>query len=232
MLKIAMDNGDWVDIKINESSRREPIAETEASRQGDKSLDKKIQKPYPFSKGKVCHGLPGTLEVVYVQVKGLLDWEALALITKSLNTSLTSRRIIMDQGAWSDEEQTMAWERYMQTEGLSQHVSCQHCKGMEKPMAVVVPGQEQQRRKLACFCTNCWSFTSIRHSKSTAMDVSFFKQFNPETGKFHRCHTPMSGARRKTIELGNSNKVITQTQSKNHQSRRQEGSTNGARMAT
>ena len=25
----------------------------------------------------------------------------------------------MDQGAWCDEELTMAWERYMQTEGLT-----------------------------------------------------------------------------------------------------------------
>ena len=74
-------------------------------------------------------------------------------------------------------------ERYMQTEGLSQHVSCQHCKGMEKPIAVVFPGKDQQRRKLTCFCTDCWSFTSII---TTSMDVSFFKQFNPETGKFHR----------------------------------------------
>jgi hypothetical protein len=65
---------------------------------------------------------------------------------------------------------------------------------MEKPIAVVVPGKDQQRRKLTCFCTNCWRFTSIRHSKITSMDVSFFKQFNPETlvsglncsGKFHR----------------------------------------------
>ena len=147
-LKIDMDNGERVDTNTNESSRREPIAETEASRQGDESLDKKTQKPCPFSKGKVWHRLPGTLEVVYAQVKGLLDWEELARITKSLNTSLTSRRIIMDQGAWSDEEQTMAWERYMQTEGLSQHVGCQHCKSMEKPIAVVVPGKDQQRRKL------------------------------------------------------------------------------------
>ncbi len=46
--------------------------------------------------------------------------------------------------------------------------------------------RELQRRKLTCFCTNCWSFTSIRHSKNTSMDVSFFKQFNPEIGKFHR----------------------------------------------
>jgi hypothetical protein len=32
ILRIAMDNGDWVDAKINEPSRREPIAETEDSR--------------------------------------------------------------------------------------------------------------------------------------------------------------------------------------------------------
>jgi hypothetical protein len=31
ILKIAMDNGDWVDTKINEPSRKEPITETEAS---------------------------------------------------------------------------------------------------------------------------------------------------------------------------------------------------------
>ncbi len=29
ILKIAMDKGDWVDTKINEPARREPIAETE-----------------------------------------------------------------------------------------------------------------------------------------------------------------------------------------------------------
>jgi len=92
----------------------------------------------------------------------------------------------MDQGAWCDEEHTMAWKKYMQTEGLGQHVSCQHCNGKETPIAVVIPGKIQQRRKLACFCTNCWSFTSIHHSKVTSMDISFFKQFNPETGKFHR----------------------------------------------
>jgi len=118
-LKIAMDNGERVPVETNtnEPSRREPIAETEGSRQGNESLDMKTKKMYPFSKSKVWHGLPGNLEVVYAQVKELLHWEELARITKSLNTNLTSRKIIMDQGAWSDEEQTIAWERYMQTEG-------------------------------------------------------------------------------------------------------------------
>ena len=175
-----------MDTNTNEPSRRELIAETEASRQGDESLDMKTKKMYPFSKSKVWHGLPGNLEVVYAQVKDLLHWEELSRITKSLNTNLTSTKIMMDQGAWSDEGHTIVWERYMQTEGLSQHVSCQHCKGMEKPIAVVFPGKDQQRRKLTCFCTDCWSFSSIRHNKTTSMDVSFFKKFNPETGKFHR----------------------------------------------
>ena len=183
LLKIDIDNGNRVDTKMTEPSRREPIAETELSRQGDKRVDKKILKPYTFSTCKVWHGLPGTLEVVYAQVKGLLDWEALAITIKSLSVHSTSRRVIMDQGAWCDEEQTIAWERYIQTEGLSQHVGCQHCNGKEKPIAVITPDKIQQRRKSACFCTN---FTSIHHSKVTSMDISFFKQFNPETGKFHR----------------------------------------------
>jgi hypothetical protein len=123
---------------------------------------------------------------VYAEVKGLLDWEALARITKSLIIHSTNRRVIIDQGAWCDEELTMALERYMQTEGLSQHVSCQHCNGTEKPLAVVSHGKMQQRRQLACFCTNCWSFTSIHRSRATPIDISFFKQLNPETGKFHR----------------------------------------------
>ena len=141
---------------------------------------------FPFSNSNVWHGPSGTLEVVYAQVKELLHWEELARITRSLDTGSVSRKIIMNQGAWSDEEQTMAWERYMQTEGLSQHVSCQHCQGQEKPIAVVVPGKDQQRRQLTCFCIDCWSFTSIHRSRRAPSNVSFFKQYNHETGKFHR----------------------------------------------
>ena len=146
----------------------------------------RTHQPFPFSNSNVWHGPSGTLEVVYAQVKELLHWEELARITRSLDTGSVSRKIIMNQGAWSDEEQTMAWERYMQTEGLSQHVSCQHCQGQEKPIAVVVPGKDQQRRQLTCFCIGCWSFTSIHHSRRAPSNVSFFKQYNHKTGKFHR----------------------------------------------
>ncbi len=38
----------------------------------------------------------------------------------------------------------MAWEQYMQTEGLSQHVCCQNCDSKEKPIVVVTPGKKEQ----------------------------------------------------------------------------------------
>jgi len=72
----------------------------------------------------------GNLEVVYAQVHQLLDSEALALITqdskdgqqRGLPQQGVTLKVIMSQGPWCDEEVTMAWEWYMQTEGLSQHV--------------------------------------------------------------------------------------------------------------
>jgi hypothetical protein len=99
--------------------------------------------------------------------------------------SIATKKVILGQGPWCDEELTTAWERYMQTDGLSQHVCCQHCDNTEKQIAVVSPGRMEQRRQLVCFCTNCWSFTSRHHSKDVPMDISLFKQFNPNTGKFH-----------------------------------------------
>jgi hypothetical protein len=64
----------------------------------------------------------------------------------------------------------------MQTEGLSQHVCCQHCDSKEKPIIVVTPGKMEQQRQLVCFCTYCWRFTSKHHSKDANMDMTFFKQ--------------------------------------------------------
>jgi hypothetical protein len=51
------------------------------------------------------------------------------------------QKMIMDQGPWYVEELTVARERYMQTEGLCQHICCQHCESMEKPIVVVASGK-------------------------------------------------------------------------------------------
>ena len=64
------------------------------------------------------------------------------------------QKMIMDQGPWYDEELTVAWERYMQTEGLCQHICCQHCESMEKPLVVVTPGKMESRRQTVCFREN------------------------------------------------------------------------------
>jgi hypothetical protein len=47
------------------------------------------------------------------------------------------RKIVMEQESWQDEESTVAWERYIQAEGLCQHIHCQFCDSTEKPLAVV-----------------------------------------------------------------------------------------------
>jgi hypothetical protein len=156
--------------------------------------ENKDQETWPFTECKTWHYSSGTLGVVYVQVKRILDWETLALLTQDSKDEQqrgsppneVTLKVIMSQGPWCDDEVTMAWERYMQTEGLSQHVCCQHCDSKEKPIIVVTPGKMEQRRQLVCFCTYCWRFTSKHHSKDANMDMTFFKQFNPLTGKFHR----------------------------------------------
>ena len=96
-----MDNGERVDTSTIEPPGRKLTAETDTSRQGDEKGEAKTQQPFPFTNSEVWHEPTGTLEVVYAQVKGLLHWEELARITRSLNTSLTSRKIIMDQGTGS-----------------------------------------------------------------------------------------------------------------------------------
>ena len=189
LLSIAMHNGNLLETKLDESFRVEPKAQ-ERPQHAQETSEGKPRTACPFTESKTWHGLPGALEVVYVQVKRPLDWEALALITQdsgggSINSDTagepgvqmtecpqtpqglpprerprgtmpctTTMKVILGQGPWCDEELTMAWERYMQTEGLSQHVCCQHCDSTEKPIVVVTPGRMEQRRQLVCFCTD------------------------------------------------------------------------------
>jgi len=78
----------------------------------------------------------------------------------------------MKQGIWSEKEKKIAWESYMQTEGLSQQVSCQHCDCRKKQIVVVTQGNTQPRRQLVGFCTSCWNFTNILHHRDARMDIS------------------------------------------------------------
>jgi hypothetical protein len=179
LLTMAMDNGNFVETKLDESFRVEPKAQERPQHVQDKQEGNPL-KACPFAEFKTWYCLPGVLEVVYVQVKLPLDWEALALITQdpgrgSINgntagepgvqmtkytqnpqglplkeqppgtiPSIATKKVILDQGPWCDVELTMDWERYMQTEGLSQHVCCQHCDSTEKPITVVTPGRMEQ----------------------------------------------------------------------------------------
>ncbi|MFN9903538.1 MAG: hypothetical protein ACK55Z_33145, partial [bacterium] len=74
----------------------------------------------------------------------------------------------------------------MQKEGLSQQVSCQHCECRKKPIVAVTQGKTQPRRHLVGFCTHCGNFTDILHRGDARMDIPFFKQVDPDTGKFRK----------------------------------------------
>jgi hypothetical protein len=73
-----MDNGNFLETKLDESFRVEPKAQ-ERPQHAQEKPEGKPRKACPFTESKTWHGLPGVLEVVYVQVKRPLDWEALAL---------------------------------------------------------------------------------------------------------------------------------------------------------
>ena len=203
-----MHNGNLSETQLDEPFRVEQRAQ-ERPQHARETSEGKPRTACPFTESKTWHGLPGALEVVYVQVTRPLDWEALALITRdsgggSINSDTggepgvqmtecpqtpqglpprerprgtmpctTTMKVILGQGPWCDEELTMAWERYMQTEGLSQHVCCQHCDSTEKPIVVVTPGRMEQRRQLVCFCTDTiaktylWIFPSSDNTIQT-----------------------------------------------------------------
>jgi hypothetical protein len=80
---MAMDNGNFVETKLDESFRVEPKAQERPQHAREKP-EGNPRKDCPFTEFETWHGLPGVLEVVYVQVKLPHDWEALALITQDL----------------------------------------------------------------------------------------------------------------------------------------------------
>ena len=66
----------------------------------------------------------------------------------------------------------------MPSEDLCQHICCQHCESMERPIVMVTPGKMESRRQTVCFCTSCWQFTNKHHGKDKVMDMAFFRNMN------------------------------------------------------
>ena len=98
----------------------------------------------------------------------LLEWKKLALLARKPSEELqthydarTRHRTadetdmrdivsqVVEQESWQDEESTVAWERYMQAEGLCQHVHCQFCDSTEKPLAVVTQDKQSASARIA-----------------------------------------------------------------------------------
>jgi len=76
LLTLTMDKGDFAETKLDEPLRAEPTAQ-ECPQHAQEASEGKPRTACPFTESNIWHGRPGALEVAYVQVKRLLDWEAL-----------------------------------------------------------------------------------------------------------------------------------------------------------
>ena len=126
------------------------------------------------------------MQIIAARTRNLLEWKELAEISRDFETETNSRmlrKVILETGPWCGPELTVAWEQYMQTEGLSPHVHCQYCESETKPLVVVTPVKGKQRRKTTCFCTDCWQFTCKHTGRDKVTDMSFLKNMDVTTGK-------------------------------------------------
>jgi hypothetical protein len=143
--QIRIQDGRMTSGDTGKSSQVQPLAHANPGQHAKENLETTVRKTYPSTRSEIWHGPPGAIRVMYAQVQKPLEWEALATITKEPEFDPNSLRVVMKQGIWSEKEKTIAWESYMQTEGLSQQVSCQHCDCRKKQIVVVTQGNTQPR---------------------------------------------------------------------------------------
>lgn len=141
----------------------------------------------PLAGYEVWAGSNNDLSITRVQVQRLLDWGKLATISQEseMQDEATFKpKVLIEQGPWEQDNLTVAWEQYMQTEGLSPHVHCQHCNCQAKPMVVVTQVKAKARRKTTCFCTECWQFTDKHQGRDQVAAMNFMMHFDPDKGRF------------------------------------------------
>ena len=141
----------------------------------------------PLARYEIWVGRNNDLSITRVHVQRLLEWEKLATISQEseMQDEATFKpKVVIEQGPWEQDNLTVAWEQYMQTEGLSPHVHCQHCECKAKPMVVVTQVKAKARRKTTCFCTECWQFTDKHEGKDKVAAMNFMMHFDPDKGRF------------------------------------------------
>ena len=120
--QICMQHGQVTGGDTGKPSQAQPLAHVNPGQPATENLGTTVRKAYPSTSSEIWHGPPGAIRVMYAQVQKPLEWEALAIITKEPEFDPNSLRVVMKQGIWSEKEKMIAWESYMQTEGLSQQV--------------------------------------------------------------------------------------------------------------
>jgi hypothetical protein len=103
LLKMAMDNGNFLETITDEPSKAEPRVQVEPPQHAEEKPEDRSQMACAFTECRIWHGPPGALEVVYVQVKRLLDWEALVLITQNSGRGSINGNIVGEQEVQTNE---------------------------------------------------------------------------------------------------------------------------------
>jgi hypothetical protein len=82
LFKKDMDTGNFLEPTSDELDQMQPRARDAMLHHEGATQENKDQETWPFTECKTWHDSSGTLGVVYVQVKRILDWETLALLTQ------------------------------------------------------------------------------------------------------------------------------------------------------
>ena len=82
LFKLDVGTGNFLEPTSDELVQTKPRAQDETLHHEGATQENKVQETWPFTECKTWHDSSGTLGVVYEQVKRLLDWETLALLTQ------------------------------------------------------------------------------------------------------------------------------------------------------
>jgi hypothetical protein len=154
---------------------------------------------------------PRKIHVLSILLPDLTDIAELLELSNTWNTTtLVERNLLITAGPWKQTNKTIAWETFLEREGLPTHACCptEHCrnkdpiiisKGRPKrwddhprniqaslepcPEEVLDTTSHHPARTLKTFCQKCWDVTDFRHNVKHVEDMDFMHEAGVFTEK-------------------------------------------------
>jgi len=147
---------------------------------------------------------PREIRVLSILLPDLTDTAELLKLSSSWDTtSLVERNLLITAGPWKQTNKTIAWETFLEREGLPTHACCpkENCRNKDPIIisqghvkrwddhpksikAVLEPHPEEppdatsrhSPRTLKTFCQKCWDVTDFRHNVKQVEDMAFMHE--------------------------------------------------------